>query len=87
MVIERFRAGNPREVGERFQQCGRLMPESPPISYVASWMAADGSHCYQIMEAASVDDLEGWMANWRDLVDFEAVPVETSAAFWAARQR
>lgn len=86
MVIERFRAGNPDAVGQRFQQHGRLMPASPAIAYVASWMAADGSHCYQIMEAACAADLEGWMANWRDLVEFEIVPIETSAEYWSSRR-
>jgi hypothetical protein len=82
MVIERFRAGHPREVGARFQSRGRLMPEGAPIAYVASWMAADGGSCYQIMEAPDAGALEGWMANWRDLVEFEVVPVKTSAEFW-----
>lgn len=85
MVIERFKAGHPREVGARFRARGRLMPEGAPIAYVASWMAADGSHCYQLMEAPAATDLAGWIANWADLVDFEVVAVQTSAEFWAAQ--
>lgn len=85
MVIERFRAGNPDAVGQRFRARGRLMPEGSPITYVASWMTADGAACYQIMEAPDAAALEPWMNAWRDLVDFEVVPVLTSADFWAGR--
>jgi hypothetical protein len=83
MVIERFKAGHPREVGERFRARGRLMPADAPIEYVASWMAQDGSHCFQIMQAPRAEALAGWTANWADLVDFEIVPIQTSAEFWA----
>ncbi len=37
------------------------------------------STCYQLMECEDRDALDQWMAQWRDLVDFEAVPVITSA--------
>ncbi|MBL0927987.1 MAG: DUF3303 family protein [Phycisphaerales bacterium] len=85
MVIEHFRSGRPDEVGARFKARGRLMPEGAPIGYVASWMFADGSGCYQIMEAPSAAALEPWMNNWRDLVNFTVTPVQTSAEFWAGR--
>jgi hypothetical protein len=35
------------------------------------------------MEAASPDLLQSWMSHWDDLIDFEIVPVQTSADFWA----
>ena len=85
MVIERFRAGEPNAVGERFRRLGRLMPENTGVEYVASWMASDGACCYQIMRAPSAAALEPWMKNWRDLVDFEIVQVETSADYWSSR--
>ncbi|MCW5766597.1 MAG: DUF3303 family protein [Phycisphaeraceae bacterium] len=85
MVIERFRAGNPDAVGQRFRARGRLMPDGAPIAYVASWMTSDGAACYQLMEAPNAAALEPWMNAWRDLVDFEVVPVLTSADFWAGR--
>lgn len=83
MVIENFRAGHPREVGERFKARGRLVPEGSPIAYVASWMSADGARCYQLMESPRREDLEPWLARWADLVDFEVEAVMTSAEFWA----
>jgi hypothetical protein len=35
------------------------------------------------MEAASSELLQTWVSRWSDLVDFEIIPVETSAEFWA----
>jgi hypothetical protein len=32
------------------------------------------------MECEQQDLLETWMAGWRDLVEFEVIPVRTSAA-------
>lgn len=85
MVIETFRSGDPDEVGARFQARGRLIPEDAGLEYVASWMTADGSRCYQLMNAPSRGSFNGWIANWADLVDFEVVEVKTSADFWSSR--
>ncbi len=85
MVIERFKGGNPSAVGERFKLRGRLMPEDSGLAYIASWMSVDGSCCYQLMDSPSRAALDPWIANWADLVDFEVVPVQSSADFWAAR--
>ncbi len=77
MVIERFRAGNPKPVYARFAAKGRMLPEG--VDYQASWVTEDGAVCYQVMKAANRALLDRWMANWADLVDFEVVPVVTSA--------
>jgi hypothetical protein len=37
------------------------------------------------MEAERVELLEEWVARWEDLVEFEIVPVVTSAEFWAKK--
>jgi len=80
MVIERFRDGNPALIGDRYRERGRMMPID--VIYHASWIDTDGSRCFQVMEAPSSNALEPWMANWSDLVDFEVVPVLSSADFW-----
>ena len=80
MVIERFKNGDPGPVGERFQRDGRMLPDD--VDYVASWMEPDGSRCFQLMEAPSVEALSPWIARWADLVDFEVSVVETSSYFW-----
>jgi hypothetical protein len=77
MVIERFRGGDPVPVYRRFRECGRLAPDG--LRYVASWVTTDLARCYQVMECEAEELLEEWMAQWRDLVDFEVVPVRTSA--------
>ncbi len=41
-------------------------------------------HAFQVMEAADREALEPWIAAWKDLVDFEVVPVQTSAEYRAA---
>ena len=81
MVIERFKEGGPGPVGERFRQRGRMLPEG--VVYHASWVDAAGGRCFQVMEAPDADALRPWVACWEDLVEFEVVPVLTSAEFWA----
>lgn len=83
MVIETFPHGID-VVGARFRERGRMMPEG--VSYVASWIDADGARCFQVMEAPDRAALSGWTRNWDDLVDFEVVLVESSADFWARRR-
>jgi len=85
MVIERFRQGDPKAVGERFQTQGRMLPEG--VAYQASWMDLSGTRCYQLMEAASAHALSQWTRNWDDLVEFEIVPVLSSADYWARTAR
>lgn len=81
MVIERFKNGDPKPVGERFRQHGRMLPKG--VVYVNSWMESAGSLCFQIMEAPNRESLELWIGRWNDLVDFEIIPVVTSLDFWS----
>jgi hypothetical protein len=80
MVIERFKDGDARPVGERFRHSGRMLPEG--VSYHASWVDAAGARCFQIMEALHPELLNLWASRWNDLVDFEIVPVLASSDFW-----
>lgn len=77
MIIEHFRGGDPRPVYDRFRSHGRLAP--PGLTYVSSWVTADLTRCYQVMECEDHDMLDQWIAAWTDLVDFEVYPVITSA--------
>jgi hypothetical protein len=81
LVIERFREGSLRLVGERFRAQGRMMPDD--VTYHASWVDLTGVRCFQLMEAPRPDSLTAWVRGWEDLVDFEIVPVLTSSEFWA----
>ena len=84
MVIERFKNGDFKAIGERFAREGRMLP--PGVTYHVSWVDAAGSRCFQIMEADREGLLADWVSRWKDLVDFEIVPVLTSAEFWAKPQ-
>ena len=76
MIVERFRDGDPRPVYRRFRDQGRLAPEG--LRYVASWVTDDLRRCFQVMECEDRGLLDAWMARWRDLTDFEVIPVMTS---------
>ena len=77
MVIEHFRNGDPAPIYRRFREHGRLMPEG--LRYISSWITADLTRCYQVMECDDRRDLDEWMARWSDLMEFEVLPVVTSA--------
>jgi hypothetical protein len=85
MVIEHFRPGRAPDVYRRFRERGRMAPEG--LRYVASWVDMDFKRCFQVMETEEEALLGRWTANWADLVDFEIVPVRTSAEAAAAVQR
>jgi hypothetical protein len=76
MVIERFKNGNAIPVYRRFRDRGRLAPEG--LTYVSSWVDREFTICYQVMETLERSLLDEWIANWKDLVDFEVVPVVVS---------
>jgi Protein of unknown function (DUF3303) len=82
MVVEHFRAGDPLPVYRRFRDHGRLAPEG--LRYVASWVTDDFRRCFQIMECEDPQLLSEWTARWKDLVEFDVIPVMTSAEAVAA---
>jgi hypothetical protein len=81
MVIERFKDRYAKLIGERFERYGRMLPVG--VVYHASWVDAVGGRCFQIMEADRAELLADWVRRWDDLVEFEVVPVVTSAEFWS----
>ncbi len=83
MVIEPFKDGDGKLVGERFKRHGRMLPEG--VTYDASWVDSAGGRCFQLMEAPSMDLITTWANRWDDLIDFEIVPVLTSAEFWSSK--
>jgi hypothetical protein len=84
MVIERFKDGNAKPIGERFRRDGRMLPDG--VIYHASWVDTAGARCFQLMEAPDPESLAAWTRRWDDLVEFEIVPVLTSADFWSKIQ-
>ena len=53
------------------------MPEG--LEYVSSWIDVDLKICWQLMRAEDKSLFKTWTDNWKDLMDFEVVPVRTSA--------
>ena len=77
MVIEHFRNGDALPVYRRFRDQGRLAPEG--LRYIACWVTDDARRCFQIMECEDPQILSERTARWEDLVEFEVIPVMTSA--------
>ena len=77
MVVEHFKGRDPGPVYRRFAERGRLMPDG--LKYVSSWIEVGMDRCFQVMETDDPILLQEWIKNWGDLVDFEVVPVVTSA--------
>jgi Protein of unknown function (DUF3303) len=77
MIIEKFHLGKVKNLYQRFEEKGRLLPEG--VTYINSWIDSKISTCYQIMESDSEVKIHEWISNWKDLADFEVIPVITSA--------
>lgn len=77
MVIERFRPGRAQEIYRRFRERGRMAPDG--LRYISSWVDLRFERCFQVMEADDKTLFAEWTSNWADLVEFEIIPVRTSA--------
>jgi hypothetical protein len=77
MIIEHFHEGRAPDVYRRFRDRGRMAPEA--LRYISSWVDLRFERCFQVMEADDETLVREWTANWDDLIDFEIIPVRTSA--------
>jgi hypothetical protein len=75
MVIEHFK--DVPAIYQRLREKGRMMPDG--LEYVSSWIDADVKICWQLMRTDDESLFGVWIDNWKDLMDFEVVPVRTSA--------
>lgn len=71
MVIETFIDHDPGPVYRRFHERGRMLPDG--LRYLDSWLARDGTRCFQLMETARFELFADWTRHWADLVEFEIV--------------
>ena len=77
MVIETYTQG-PGPVYARAAERGRMLP--PGLAYLESWVDERGlDRCFQLMETQEPSLFDQWIANWNDLVEFDIVPVISSA--------
>ena len=72
VVIERFRGTSVSEAYWRFKEHGRLAPAE--LKTLGSWVTADLSRCFQIVETEDPSCIQRWVANWVDLIEFEIFP-------------
>ena len=76
MIVERFKDRDPAPIYKRLRESGRSMPDG--LRYIDSWIEPNFDRCFQLMECADARLLMQWMLQWRDLIDFEIVPVSPS---------
>ena len=76
MVIERFRDRDAVPIYQRLREQGRMMPEG--LRYIDSWIEPNFDRVFQLMECDDVTLFQQWIVQWRDLMDFEIVPVSPS---------
>ena len=76
MVVERFVHG-PGPVYERAAREGRMLPEG--LAFVDSWVDERLDRCFQLMETDDPSLFDAWIARWKDLGEFEVVPILSSA--------
>ena len=77
MVIETYTQGA-QSVYERAAERGRMLPAG--LEYVDSWVEEpELGRCWQLMETDDSSLFDEWIAAWDDLVDFEVIPVISSA--------
>ena len=78
MVIERFKDRDPIPVYKRVRDSGVKFPDG--LKYIGSWIEPNFDRCFQLMECDDALLLQKWVLQWRDLVEFEIVPVSPSRA-------
>lgn len=76
MIIETFKHGKVKEIYQRLEQKGRMQPKG--LMYINSWIDEKMEKCYQVMETDSISNIQQWISNWDDLMEFEIIPVITS---------
>jgi hypothetical protein len=78
MIIERFRDNDMVPVYKRVRDEGRMLPDG--LRYIDSWVEANFSRCFQLMECDELRSIQEWALKWRGSgVEFEIVPVDPSS--------
>ena len=75
MIIENYKLGKTEEIYHRFSEHGRMLPSGVEFVQLGR---RKSYKCYQIMKSESVEKLQEWIDNWKDLVDFDVIPVINS---------
>jgi hypothetical protein len=78
MIIEHFKNRDPAPIYARLREQGRALPDG--LRYVDSWIETNFDRCFELVETDNAESLQRWIMQWRDLVEFEVVPVTPSKA-------
>ncbi|NKB60864.1 MAG: DUF3303 domain-containing protein [Gammaproteobacteria bacterium] len=73
MVVETFHKNSLDQVYQRFQHKGRMLSDG--LHYIDSWLSADKTRCFQLMETDRFELFQRWTQHWKDLADFEIVAI------------
>ena len=77
MVIERFEGNDMVPIYQRLEERGRQLPDG--LIFIDSWIEANFSRCFQLMECDDARLLQEWVLGWRGTgASFEIVPVVPS---------
>jgi hypothetical protein len=63
MVVETFRNQDGKAVYRKLRDAGRGLPDG--LKFVSSYVSADLSRCFQLMEADDVTLFQRWIADWQ----------------------
>lgn len=74
MVIEHFKPNCFDKIYERYNAKGRILPEG--LCYLNSWVNKEKNICYQLMETNNENLFQEWIEHWKDLTDFEIIPID-----------
>lgn len=85
MIIENYKPGKTEEIYNRFSEKGRMLPSG--VEFIDSWIEENLQKCYQVMRSETLEKINEWIDNWKDLVDFEIIPVINSSEASKTAQR
>ena len=77
LVIEKYKTHDELEIYRRAKNQGRMIPDG--LEYISSSVDLKFTACFQLMKTEDERLFDQWIAQWRDLVEFEIVPIQTSA--------
>ena len=76
MIVEDFTKSDIADIYRHLRDRGRGIPAG--LTYHASWISADLTTCYQLMETDDASLLQRWTMHWRNLAGITIVPVTAS---------
>ena len=77
MVIEKFKKNKAKEIYQRYEEKGRMLPDG--LKYIQSWVDINLDRCFQLMECEDHRLFQEWIESWQDVAEFEIAPVISSA--------